>query len=783
MRYILVLVITFFQAFSLNAQEKSFRQYVDPGIGTAHSRWFFYTPAAVPFGMAKPAPCTDAHLGNPGGWEAVGYDGRHRSIEGFANFHEFQIGGVKLAPTVGEIQSVPGPLDNPDLGYRSRFRKETEFAEPGYYSVMLDDYSVKAELTATPRVAFHRYSFPETKHCNILFDIGNKQGESGPVLDASVRRSAENEIEGMVTTLPVYVVNYQSGSDVKMYFVAQFDKIPDECGTFRNEQVFPGETSILGPGAGMYLHYHDSPGIVTIKIGLSYTSIENARLNLLAEAANCSFDEVRQHAEQTWDDMLGRISVSGAREADVIKFYTALYHALLGRGLASDCNGHYPKNTGGTGRIPLDENGVPRYNHYNTDAMWGTFWNLTQLWALAYPDYYNEFIRCNLDHYRDCGWLPDSTAAARFVSGVGTNYMGLVVASAYLRGIRDYDIPTAYEAVLKNEIGGTDRLIGVGKIDLQSFLDRGYSPYLETTKAYSGTEFYGSRYSASHTLEYSFSCFAAANFARALGNDSDAEKLMKYSENWRNLFDSETKFIRPRDIRGEFLPDFDPKRPWNGFQEGNSWQYTFYVPHDPQGLIDLIGRQTFNDRLDDIFQHAEQLEFGGGKTIDAFAGLQNLYNHGNQPSLHISWLFNYGGRPWMTQHWVRRICDVFYGTEPIHGYGYGQDEDQGQLGAWFVLAGIGLFDVQGGTALEPTVQISSPLFDSITIQLDQKYYPGKTLKIQTRRNHPDDIYIQSVKWNGQSHQNFAISWENIIRGGTLEINLGSEPNTSWGTSE
>lgn len=757
--------------------------YVDPGIGTAHSRWFFFTPAAMPFGMAKPGPCTDAHLGNRSGWEAVGYDGRHDSLEGFANFHEFQIGGLVLMPTIGALQTVPGELNDPDGGYRSRFDKADEQAEPGFYSVRLKDYGVLAELTATPRVAFHRYTYPPSSQAHLLLDVGHRQGESGAVLDAVVQRSGDREIEGMLITHPEYVKSYQPGAVVKMYFVAQLSQTPRSVGTFRGSTVEPNRESIMGPGAGLVLHFDTTlEPTLEVKLGLSYTSTENARLNLHREADGLSFDQARRQAQDRWNAMLGRIQVSGGRESDRVKFYTALYHALLGRGLASDVNGAYPRNDGGIGQIPLSDDGTPPYHHYNSDAVWGTFWNLTQLWALAYPDYFNDYVRCHLDHFRDCGWLPDSVATGKFVSGVGTDYMGLVVSSAYLRGIRDYDAEQAFAAVWKNETGWQNRPVGVGKADLKAFLDLGYSPLIPSIPGLSASTAEGSQFSASHTLEYSFSAFAASEFARALGKPEEHRQLRQRSEGWKHLLDPETRFIRPKDAQGNFIAHFEPRKPWLGFQEGNAWQYTFYVPHDPAELIRLISHGTFNDRLDAVFSEAEKTQFGGGQTVNAFAGIENVYNHGNQPSLHIAWLFNYGGRPWLTQHWVRRICEVFYGTDTVHGYGYGQDEDQGQLGAWLVLAGVGLFDVQGLTARNATLQLSTPLFERVRIQLHPHYHSDSAFEIQTRGDPAQAPYIQSARLNGQPLEDCWIPWETVVRGGRLELTLGTEPHSSWGTA-
>jgi len=753
-----------------HAQTKTLLQEVDPNIGAAHSRWFFYTPAANPFGMAKPAASTNGHYGNKWGWEATGYDQRHSSIEGFVNFHEFQIGGVAVMASVGPLKTIPGAPEDPGEGYRSRFSHDSEIAEPGYYQVKLDDYEITAELTSTPRVAFHRYTFSENKEAHLIFDIGNRQGESGAVTDAFVQMVSNRTLEGFVFTLPEYVKNYQPGATVKMYFVAELDKTPKGVGTFAGVQAYPGSKSSQGPGCGMYLDFETSQGeSITVKIGLSYTSIANARFNLLAEANDLDFDSARARAQEHWNQMLARITVEGGLKADRTKFYTGLYHALLGRGLASDVNGAYMKNNGAIGQIPLNGKGEPLYHHYNTDAIWGAFWNLTQLWAMAYPDYFNEFVNCQLDIYRDCGWLADGIATSKFVSGVGTNFMGQVIASAYNRGIRNYDVNEAFEAVKRNEIGWQNRPRGVGKSDTKIFNELGYVPYDPIDDYYTGSSAEASKFSASHTLEYSFSAYAAAQMARSLGKQEDYARLMKLSHGWEKLFDPETGFIRPRDTTGNFIPDFKPAEVWRGFQEGNAFQYTFYVPHDPEGLIQKVGKEKFNERLNALFEKASETGFGGGKTLDAFSGLENVYNHGNQPGLHIAWLFNYSGAPWLTQKWVRRICNDFYGTGGIHGYGYGQDEDQGQLGAWFVLAGIGLFDVKGGSDARPSVQIAMPLFRKITIRLHPAYYRGKEFTIQVKGNPTEEVYIRSARLNGKKLDSFQFPWDAFINGGELII--------------
>ena len=762
----------------LTAQTKeSLLQYVDPNIGTAHCRWFHYAPGAYPFGMAKPGPSTNGSYGNVHGWDATGYDHRHESIEGFPNFHEFQIGGVVFAPMTGELQTVPGKLEKPEEGYRSRFDRKDEYATAGYYSVLLEDYRIRAEVTATPRVAFHRYTFPESKQSHILFDIGNQQGESGVVKDAHVYLTSDGRIEGFVITLPRYVQKYQNGADVRMYFSAVLDKKPKAFGVFKGKEVTAGKKELAGKGAGLYLTFDTKTNeSITIKAGLSYTSIENARLNLAAEANKLTFDKAKKASEKTWIDYLSRIKVETPVRADKVKFYTGLYHALLGRGLASDINGAYPKNDGGVGQIPLGKNGKPVHNHYNTDAIWGGFWNLTQLWAISYPEYYSDWIKSQLLVYKDAGWLGDGIANSKYVSGVGTNFVTLAMASAYMAGIRDFDVNLAYEASLKNEVDGKDRPAGAGKLDVDRFVKYGYVNHLDKGE---GT---GERwqFSASHTLEYSFSSYSVAQWAKVLGKEKDYQELMRLSKGWELLYDPSLKLIRPKLANGQFIDNFNPSEPWRGFQEGNSWQYTFYVPHDPEGLVSKVGKDNFNMRLDSIFTTSRENAFGGGKTLDAFSGLAGLYNHGNQPNLHTSWLFNFSGKPSLTQKWVRAICDEFYGTDGVHGYGYGQDEDQGQLGAWYVISSMGLFDVKGFTEIQPQVGLGSPLFSSIKIKGNKQYYKGGDFTVEVKNHNPKNIYVQSYTLNGKKLNEPFIRLADIQKGGKLVVEMGSTPKDNYG---
>jgi predicted alpha-1,2-mannosidase len=758
------------------AESTDLTRFVDPLIGTAHCRWFHVAPGANPFGMAKPGPSTDGHMGNLSGWEAVGYDFRHTSIEGFPNFHEFQVGGVVFMPTNGELKTVPGSPDSAGTGYRSSFDKKDESVHPGYYSVVLKDYGIKAEITSTNRVSFHRYTFPAGRQSHILFDIGNKQGESGEVKDARVTYTSNGRIEGFVETYPEYVKKYQTGASVKMFFSADIDRKPESYGIFHGSMSEPGKNEATGVGAGLYLTYSTTENeSITIKAGLSYTSVENARLNLEAEAKDLSFDEAGEMAHNNWNSYLGRIRVEGKVHNDKVKFYTGLYHALLGRGLASDINGAYPRNDGSVGQIPAGKDGKPEHNFYNTDGIWGGQWNLIQLWALAYPEYLSDFIKTHLLVYKDAGWLGDGIACSKYVSGVGTNQVPLAIVAAYMCGIRDFDVQKGYEASLKNEITSENRVFGAGKMDVGKFVKYGYVPYIDSMNV--SDELW--KFSCSHTLEYSYTSYAVAQMAKALGKEQDYSILMKLSKSWENIFHPKRKLMWPKLENGEFFEAFDATEPHNGFQEGNAFQYSFYVPHDPEGIVARIGKDEFNNRLDSIFILSQKDLFGGGKEIHAFAGIKKPYNHGNQPCLHTSWLFNHSGMPSKTQKWVRAICTDFYGTEGIHGYGYGQDEDQGQLGAWYVMAGIGLFDVKGLTDLKPAFGIGSPLFDKVTISLNNKYYSGKQFVIETENNSPENIYIGSMSVNGNALTKTFIPFAEVVNGGKMVIKLDSVPKDRY----
>ena len=765
---------------TLAACAPDYTSYVNPNIGTVHSRWFVYTPAAVPFGMAKLGPSTNGTYGNASGWEAVGYDDTHTSIDGFPCFHEFQVGGLALMPVSGEPLTVPGRLEDPSAGWRSRFDKSDETATPGYYSVLLKDYDVFAELTATPRVGFQRFTFRQGGEGHILVNVGTREGESGAIRDAWAECDGRI-LRGKIVSEPEYVKKYQAGATVDMFFYGELSREPEGVSAFHVGGERSAASSVEGPGAVLSLDYELEEGEqVVVRLGLSYTSVENAKANLEAEACKLDFNTAAKQARKCWKQALGRLETEGGTPENRIKFYTGLYHALLGRGLASDCNGAYPRNDGSVGQIPLDKKGRPVHNHYNTDAIWGGYWNLTPLWSLAYPEYYNDWVSSQLLVYQDAGWLGDGIACSKYVSGVGTNMVSIAFAGAFNSGIRSYDLEKMYAAARKDNLEWEGRIEGAGKMDVRQFVENGYVPYV-TDPGFVAHEG-GATFSVSHTLEYSFSAYATAQIAKQLGHTEDYERLMELSDGWAKVFDDSLKLVRPRVPGGAFIDNFDPLESWRGFQEGNAVQYTFFVPQHLDSLIARLGEEVFNERLDGIFTEARKSIFGGGKTTYAFSGINCPYNHGNQPCLHEPWLFNFSGKPYLTQKWVRLICDEFYGTDGEHGYGYGQDEDQGQLGAWYVMSAMGLFDVQGGAPSEPTYQLGSPAFDKVVVHLSPFNAKGRKFVIRTEGLAPDAFYVQGARFNGKPLQENWLYRKDVLAGGELVLRLGTEPSDCWNAS-
>jgi predicted alpha-1,2-mannosidase len=729
--------------------------YVDPMIGTSDSRWMLYPGASMPFGMVKLSPDNQEQV-----WKA-GHEYTIGSIAGFSHLHSWTMGGLKNMPIIGNLNYRAGTPSNPSPvswggGYRSRYKHEDESASPGYYKVDLYDYDITAELTATTRTGIQRYTFPQAEEAYILFDLKFPTEYGFEVLDAEVRKVDENQIEGYVKQQST------EWNEYTVHFVAKLSK------PFQSMDGWVGDTTkrdagtISGSGdMGAALRYSTSADEqIMLKTGLSFVSIEQARLNLEEEAGDFGwdFDSARTHAEQVWNDLLTRIEVEGGTEEDKVKFYTNLYRSYSARTIMSDVNGKYVDMCEEV--VQLEDPDSPVYG---CDAFWNTFWNLNQLWTLSTPDIANKWVKSLLEIYDRGGWLPKGPTGIEYSSIMVASHEIPLMVSAYQKGIRNYDIDKAYEAMKHNQTEpGKPHPCGghVGNQQLASYKELGYVPVEEGP--------------VSNTMEYAYDDWCVAQMAKALDKEEDYEEFIKRAGYYKNVFDPQVKYVRQKHKDGSWAGDFDPFS-HAGFVEGNSWQYTFFVPHDVQGLIGLMGKEEFNERLDKGFELSERWDFQAWG--DRMA--ETTVNHGNQPNMQAAWLFNYSGKPWLTQKWTRKIMEQYYGTTPYDGW-LG-DEDQGQMGAWFVMSSMGLFEMRGGAAVKPVYEIGSPLFDKITIHLDSDYYSGDTFVIDTRNNSKENVYIQSATLNGEPLEKPWFYHSELAKGGRLVLQMGPEPNKEWGS--
>jgi predicted alpha-1,2-mannosidase len=750
-------------------------ELVDPRIDTHNGRWLFFASASRPFGMVSLSPDTKVE----GDWGA-GYIYVEPYVRTFSHIHDWQLAGVPVMPVVGRMNGHEGYE-----AYKSPFSHEKEVVRAGYHKVVLAASGITVELTSTSRVGFHRYSFPATQDGYVLFDVGAPIGMT-KVADASIRRVGPRQLAGFSTLAPTI----RREKPCTVYFVVDFDREVAEFGgwegTPAGKALRTGVDRVAGRDAGGYVRVRLArPTQVLMKVAISYVSEENARRNLDAELPEWDFDATVRASADEWNAWLSTIQVSGGTEQQRVKFYTDLWHALLGRRTFSDVDGRYVDNTGPAPRIrqvPLDAQGRPTRATYNSDSFWGSQWNLNVLWSFAYPRVMSEQVSSLVDYYTNGGMTARGPAGGNYsFVMIGDQAMPLI-AAAYNKGIRDFDVEAAYAGALENAFPGgiRDRAgyeFGPGPEGggMADYAARGWIRATPGTKGFH-------RAGAAQTLEYAYQDWCLAQFAKGLGRQDDYERFLKRSANWRHLFDPTVGWIRPKHADGTWLEPFSPVCEGGacpGFVESNSAIYTYFVPHDLPGLVEAIGGpDAFVRKLDRQFELAAPKRY---VTPHGTHG-QEWVDYENQPSCHMAHLFTHAGAPWRTQYWVRRVKEEAYGgTTPFDGYN--GDEDQGQMGGIGVLMAMGLFDVTGGAGTEPRYEITSPLFDRVTVTLDPRYYPGRRFTITTRDNAPGNVYIQSASLNGQPlNDRFWITHRELTSGGTLEITLGPQPNRRWGVT-
>lgn len=741
---------------------------VNPFVDTVNSRWFYFNSASRPFGMVNLSPDTDTAKTWSSGYL---YDSKY--IRSFSHIHAWQLAGIAVMPTTGVFKGHLG-MDS----YQSAFTHNGEIAKPGYHKIFLKDYNIEVELTSTTRVGFHKYKFPKNKEKAIIFDTGARLAH-GPTTFSKVWKVNNTEIAGV----QVLKKTGRRPKDTPVYFVAKLDTpFTSFKGWVNNELLKKQTDTIQGENAGIGLFFKKKKAIeVLMKVGISYVSVEQARKNLETEITHWDFDKVHNESLETWNDWLSRIEIKGGTHKQQVKFYTDLWHALQGRRIISDVDGKYTDMTGEkpiTRTVKLDETGKPLFPHYNFDAWWGSHWSLNILWSMAYPELMDGFCNTMIDMYDNGGLIPRGPSGGNYTFVMIGDPSVSFFAAAFNKGIKNYDIDKAYQGLRKNAFVGGSRdhagyehnspAFGGG---MQYYIDQGWVP--------EGIEAKGGHLDgASMTLEYAYQDWCLAQLSKALNKEDDYNVFMKRSQNYKNLWNPETKMIHPKEMDGSWIKDFQPvSKSFNarGFCESNSAIYTHYVPQDMEGLIGLFGgSDTYNNFLDESFHKGEKLDFVGANKNHA----ANWIDYGNQPGTGMAHLFNYSGAPWLTQKWVRKVKEVYGGITPYGGYN--GDEDQGQMGALGTLMAMGLFQLDGGASVNPYYEITSPLFDEVTIHLNNDYYPGDKFVIKTTNNTHENIYIQGAELNNDTLDNCWFFHEDFVKGGVLELRLGELPNKEWG---
>jgi predicted alpha-1,2-mannosidase len=743
------------------AQSKQPVDYADPLLGTSESRWMLNPGATLPFGMVQLAP------DNQGGVWKSGYEYSLNNVGGFSHIHSWTMAGLSVMPTVGVLNVRRGPADGPTTGwttgYRSRIDKTTEKASPGYYAVTLMNGNIHTELTATTRTGFFRFTFPEEENAHVLLDLDIPFENTAEILDAKFTKVSDTEIEG-------YSHQKWSWNEYTVHFVVRFNKPMKSFGGWKGNYAIEKNIREMigkGPRIGAYADFDTKKGeVILMQTAISLVSIDGARLNMNTELSSFgwNFDAVRQNARTVWNNLLSKIKVEGGTEVNKKKFYSNLYRSYCARTTWSDVDGKYVDVNEKIQQVD------PKSPIYGSDALWNTFWNLNQLWELVNPDLASNWAKSELEIYNTGGWLAKGPAGIEYSGIMEASHEIPLIVGAYQKGIRDFDVQTALKAMVHQQTTPgvvTPENGFAGNKFFKSYMELGYVPTEEGQ--------------VSNTLEYAYDDWCVSQLAKALGNEEVYQQFIRRAGNYKNVFDPSTKYIRMKHRDGTWVSD----KEWNpycctsfsgpGYLEGNAWQYSFFNPHDVQGILNLMGRDEFNKRLDEGFQKSVKYNFNADGDLYDLVPI----NHGNQPNMQAAWLFNYSGKPWLTQKWTREIMNRYYGVTPYHGW-LG-DEDEGQMGAWFVMAAMGLFETNGGAGVKPFYEIGSPLFEKITIQLDPKYYKGKTFTIIAKGVSDVNQYVQSAQLDGKPLTKPWFYHADLVDGGSLVLQMGARPNMNWGS--
>jgi predicted alpha-1,2-mannosidase len=722
---------------------KSAVDEVNPMIGTAE-HGHVYPGATVPFGMVQLSPDT-----RDGTWDgSSGYHYSDTSILGFSHNHLTgtgcaDLGNILLIPTVGDLKLTPGA--QPGEGYRARFSHADEISRPGYYSVRLPDYHVKVELTATARAGFHRYTFPATDAGHVVVDL--QHGVGNTVTEAQLTIEDDRTASG-------YRRSDGWGGGKIYYFVMEFSRPFDSAGVAQADKDVAGKQTTGKETKGHFDFKTKAGEQILIRVGLSTVSVDGARNNLHTEIPNWDFDAAAAAARKQWDQALSVIDAETPDKNLKQTFYTALYHTMVAPTLLSDVDGKF---RGPDGKYHQ----ASGYDYYTEMSLWDTFRAENPLLTLIQPARVNDFVNTMLAHCKIFGehTLPVWPEGGKETWCMIGNHAIPVITDAYLKNFRNYD---ANEA-LADMIASTEK----NREQLAAYRDQGFIPTGKDVQ------------SVSKVLEYAYDDACIARFAKALGKADVAEKYAQRSQNWENVFDPSTGFMRGKNADGSWVTPFGKKEinsiTFNEYTEANAWQYNFFVLHNVPGLIaKLGGDEKFVARLDEMFDTKEEIP--NLHMIPDVTGVIGMYSHGNEPDHHVAYLYNYAGQPWKTQARTRQVAGTLYNNTVG---GICGNDDCGQMSAWYVFTALGFYPV------DPTSGIyilGSPLLDRATLHLDSKFAKGREFTVIAKNNSANNPYIQSAALNGKPITRSWISNAEITAGGKLVLTMGPTPDKNFGTA-
>lgn len=740
--------------------------YVNPFIGAStsvgdagvyHGLGKTFPGATTPYGMVQVSPNTIT-----GGDNGSGYSSEHTSIEGFA-FTQMSgvgwfgdLGNFLVMPTAGALKTNSGSLEKPDEGYRSRYDKKSEKASAGYYTVNLTDYQIKTEATATPHSGMLRFTFPKNEQSRIQIDLARRVG--GTSTSQYIKVVDDHTIEGWMKCTPDGGGwgDGDGNANYIVYFHAEFNKpiknygfwsanIPDDWSRKRESvtsekyqqriaeaELIKGKTELQGKHLGFYTEFPTSADEqVVLKTGISFVSIDGAKKNLEAEVKDFDFDNVHQKAVELWNKSLAKVNIEGGSDEEKKVFYTALYHTQIDPRIFEDVDGNYP---GGDGKPHQSGNFTKR----TIFSGWDVFRSQMPLQTIVNPTLVNDMINSLVTLADEKG--KDYLERWEFLNAYSGCMIGnpavSVIADAYAKGIRDFDVQKAYQ-------------LSVNSVEKFGNGERGFS-----------YEPFG----ISNTLEYAYFDWCVSQMAKGLGKTADEKKYFERSNDYKNIFDTDKNWFRPKDKDGKWLPWPEEGRlkQWYGSIESNAYQQGWFVPQDVNGMVKLMGgAKKVQADLENFFDKAPENMMWN-----------DYYNHANEPVHHVPFLFNRVGAPWLTQKWTRLICERAYhnSVEGLVG-----NEDVGQMSAWYVLAASGIHPITPGNT---RFEITSPVFNKITLNADT----DKPFNIVAKNNSKENIYIQKATLNGKNYDKCWIDYKDVMAGGQLELVMADTPNKNWGTN-